>query len=202
MRERVGVIPVDLAGDDIGAIGGQRDIESIGRRTHGEQKPAVEHELFNTSRHRQLHFADFFKTGFLSFELRPCDLFAIPVNKPERAIKLAELPGKIFMMQMHPVVFADLAVENLLVIEAFKRYLRVVQNKSDRVIPGFGVVWRIHRHFRSLFEQHLFHVFFFNQGVDLVDLRGGHQFNRDPNAACPFANLRQVFGQKRATTVV
>ncbi|MCG3120426.1 MAG: hypothetical protein ALAOOOJD_03129 [bacterium] len=187
---------------NIGILRGQPEIDRIRRRTHGKEKAAARHIIFNRPRHRAFQFRHFVESHPFGHVFIFSDLLLIPRRGVETGVETAELSGKIFVMQVQPIVFLQFTVEHFFIPNRFVRNFRVRQRQRHGIIPDLFVLRRVNDDGRRFFEHHHFHVAGFDVGVNLRGFAAADGCEGHATHPALAFELSLIIHQKRAAAII
>ena len=180
LKVRLGGITVEGGIDDVHPLGGESDIQGVGGGAHRKDKAAAFNIIANGAGHRLFHFRDVGIAQLGGHCLINPHLLQVPGCIAEGAVKFAVLPGKILVVQVQPVVVAQLVVEHFFIINLIVGHFRIGQRHGHRIVPGLFVERGVDGDLRRLLQQHPFHILRFDGGINCIDLPRPDQFILDP----------------------
>jgi hypothetical protein len=85
-------------------------------------------------------------------------------------VKLVELPGEVLVVQMQPVVFAQIAALDFVIVYGRVFDPGILEREGDGVVPRWSVRWRVHSDPRRFLQRDRVHVAAGDLGADRTDL--------------------------------
>ncbi len=176
-------------------------LEGLGRRAHGEEKPAVLHVASNASRHRLLEGGGMREAQRARRLGLQSDHVAEPRRRARGEIELRELSGEVLMVQMEPLVAGELPPEHLRIPDRLVLDAGVLQCHCHGVVPRSGTRRGVHGHPRRLLQRNRLHVVGADDSPEL-DLRGGRQVLDTDAVQRRLAACRGIVGKQEAPTSI
>jgi hypothetical protein len=119
-------------------------------------------------------------------------------HKPRRVaigqVQLVELTGEVFVVQVHPVVLGEIALDHLVIPHRREVDARVLQRECDGIIPGRLVGRSVDGNLRRTFQHDGVHVATGNLSAGTRDTRIRQRLDADAierRAATEVGGIRQ-----------
>ena len=136
-------ISVEHAFANVHAFCRQGYIERIGCRTHGEHKAAAGNEIPYFLHHCQLQLRYFTIAESSCGLILHSYVVYVPLLVAIRCPEFAELPRKVFMVQVKPIIQGQNSVQHFFVIDNIIRNFRIRQYQGNGIVPRHFILGRI-----------------------------------------------------------
>ena len=189
---------------DVDFFGSQCDVKRIRTRAHGKQEAPTEHKVPDLQSDIALHDTDLVEPQRACHALLPSHFVLVPSCASVGAVEFAVLPGKIFVVQVQPIVHRQGARHDFRIVNDIVRNLSVRQHQRHRIVPGLFAIGTVDGDFRRHLQLDAFGIGFGmgDFGEDLTSLHIGDDLVADAPDHTFLLHGNQIGHEKTAPAVV
>ena len=132
---RVGGVAVVVLIADIGAFRGECDVVGIGGGAHGEHEATADDVFLDFFGDSQFELRNLLEPMLMGDLFGEALVFAVPFLGMVAGVELAVLAGKVFVVEVEPIVFGEFIGQHFVVVNFVERDFGIGEHQGDGVVP-------------------------------------------------------------------